>query len=293
MNLIYSEYEIIDFPNESLIVSSIGASKTCSLEILNILHKLKALKSSCIDDALLNSIILKYKLPPKDVFLFLQNAIGLKPQPSEIFFKKTLIVHDWKDKKEFENIIDQELTCDYEIVEDLESLYALASGKSCFIILVCMKYDYAKIKEAYFHLAELAPFSAISVAYVSGNTFRIDQPYVAEIGNPCHFCIIDRQLHYEKCGSSQNSWSALLNFCMDRNLSLPLQNLSFMQRCLAVGAITKKIKFHTEHTDEFHFQDNILTSTVVKFNKGIVGEESIAHWHCCTCLRSKNEKYTT
>lgn len=85
MNLIYSEYEIIDFPNESLIVSSIGASKTCSLEILNILHKLKALKSSCIDDALLNSIILKYKLPPKDVFLFLQNAIGLKPQPSEIF----------------------------------------------------------------------------------------------------------------------------------------------------------------------------------------------------------------
>lgn len=292
MNFDYSEYDIINLPNEALIVSSSGTSKTTSAKLLSVMQELKTQHRTRITKAQFNKIVLKHKLPQKEVYLFLQNAIGLKPEPSKTYFKKALIAHDWKEKKEFETIISQELTCEYEITEDLDSLLELAKGDSYFINIISMRYDYSKLKKLYFDLADSAPNSAISLAYLSGNTFRIDQPYLASIGNACHFCLIDRQLNYEKCSATRNSWSALLKFCIERNITLPAQQLSMLQRNLAIGAITKKIKLHTEHGREFRYQDNALSSMTVDLNKGSITEEPSPHWHSCNCLRSKDEKYT-
>jgi McbB family protein len=196
------------------------------------------------------------------------------------------------ENEEFETMIGQELTCEYEIVEDLDSLVELSKGNSYFVEIICMQYDYAKLKELYFNLADSAPCSAISVAYLSGNIFRIGQPYIASIGNPCHFCLIDRQLNYEKCNKTQNSWSALLNYCIERNIALPSQNLNLLQRSLAIGAIAQKIKLHAEHGRETRHQDNALSSMTIDLNNGSITEELCPHWHSCNCLRSKNEKYT-
>lgn len=292
MDLIFSEYDMISLPNESLIVSSHGASKTNSKKLIKLLRELKDQHQASITEASFNNLVLRNKLQQKSVYAFLQNAIGLKPQPSEIFFKKALIAHDWMENKEFKSMISQELTCEYEIVEELDSLLELAKGNAYFIKIICMQYDYAKLKKLYFNLADLAPCSAISVAYLSGNIFRIDQPYIASIGNPCHFCLIDRQLNYEKCNKTRNSWSALLNFCIERNIVLPSQNLNLLQRSLAIGAIARKIKLHTEHGSEFRYQDNALSSMTIDLNKGSITEELCPHWHSCNCLRSKNEKYT-
>lgn len=292
MNLIYSYYDIIDFPNESIIVSSIGVSKIASPKLLNALQELKKQHQTSIAKAHLDQILLKHELPQPETLLFLQSAIGLNPEPSDIYFKKTLILHDWEEKTEFEKIIEEELTSDYLITEDQESLSAIAMDHAYFICIICMRYDYQRLKKLYFDLADSTSHSAISVAYLNGNIFRIDQPYMPGIGNPCHFCLIDRQLNYEKCSSTKNSWSSLLKFCMERNTTLPVQKLSLLQRSLAIGAIIKKIKLHTENGQEFRYQDNSFSSMTVDLNSGLITEEPSPHWHSCNCLRSKNEKYT-
>lgn len=292
MNLVYSEYDVIKLPEESLIISSAGVSKTTSAQLLTVLQELKKHDRRCITKALFTELVLKNRLSQQEAFLFLQNAIGLKPQSPNIYFKKALITHDWKEKNELETIISEELICKYEIVGNPESLSKRAQGVSHFIVIICMQYNYSKLKTLYFDLADSSPNCAISVAYLSGNTFRIDQPHIANIGNPCHFCLIDRQLNYEKCNNTRNSWSALLKFCMERDITLPSQQLSVLQRNLAIGAIVKKIRLHTEDEQEYRYQDNALSSMTVDLNNGAITEEPSPHWHSCDCLRPKNEKYT-
>jgi McbB family protein len=293
MQLIFSEFDIINLPNESLIISTDGASKTDSKKLLIVLQELKKQQSQKISKALFDKVVSAQKLPLKETYSFLNFAIGLKNQPSEIYFKKVLIAHDWSNREEFEAIIDQEVKFVHEIVNDIDSLIDRARGNALLIKIICMQYNYSKLKDLYFCLADSSPSSAISIAYLSGDVFRISQPYIPSIGNPCHFCLVERQLNYEKFNESRNSWSALLNFCVDRNITIPAPNLSLLQRNLALGALTKKIKLHTEHNQGFRYQDNSLSSMTVDLNSGLITEELSPHWHSCTCLRSKYEKYST
>lgn len=94
MNLTYSNYDIVKLPNESLIVSSNGVSKLASTKLLNALLELKKQHITSIAEAHIDEILLKYELPKSEALRFLQSAIGLKPEPSNIYFKKTLILHD-------------------------------------------------------------------------------------------------------------------------------------------------------------------------------------------------------
>ena len=293
MQLIFSEFDIISLPNESLIVSTNGASKTDSKKLLIVLQELKKQQSPRIPKALFDKIVSTQKLPIKETYTFLNLAIGLRNQPSEIYFKKVLIAHDWSNPEEFKALIDQEVKFDHEIVNDLESLVDRAQDNAFLIKIVCMQYNYSKLKNLYFCLADSSPNSAISIAYLSGDVFRISQPYIPNIGNACHFCLIERQLHYEKINESKNTWSALLSFCVDRNITIPAQNLSLLQRNLALGTLMKKIKLHTEHNQGFRYQDNSLASMTIDLNSGLITEELNPHWHSCTCLRSKHEKYPT
>ena len=293
MQLTFSEFDIINLPeNESLIISTHGTSKTESKKLLNILQKLKNQENFSISKSQLNKIVSTHNLPLKDTYLFLSQAIGLKTQPSEIYFKKVLIAHDWHNQNEFEAIIDQEIKYNHEIFSNMNHLIDRAKVEAHLIIIICMQYNYSKIKKLYFCLAESSPSSAISIAYLSGNIFRISQPYIPIIGNACHFCLIERQLNYERIHESRNSWSALLNFCVDRHVTIPTQHLSLLQRNLAIGTLIKKIKLHTEHNQEFRYQDNSLASMSVDLNNGLITEELSPHWHSCTCLRSKHEKYS-
>ncbi|MGJ7518479.1 McbB family protein [Pseudomonas baetica] len=292
MNLIYSDFDIVDLPNESLILSNHSISKVASEKLISVLRNLKKRQHNSIKEMHLINILSKHELPQTEAMLFLQGAIGLKTQISDIYFKNLLIVHDWKDKTEIETALNQELTCKFKVIENLDTLLEDTKNQSCFICIICTRYDYAKLKKAYFSLADSNPRSAICVAYFNGNIFRIDQPYLSSIGNPCHFCQIDRQLNYEKCNNSRKSWSALLKFCMERNTTLPVQRLGLLQRSLAIGTVIKKIKLHTEDSQELRYQDNALSSITIDLNNGLITEEPNPHWHSCNCLRSKNEKYT-
>jgi McbB family protein len=293
MQLTFSDFDIINLPpNESLIISMTGTSKTESKSLLNVLLELKKQDTLNISKPQFNKIVAAHKLPLKDTYLFLSQAIGLKNQPSKIYFKKVLIAHDWSHRDELEAIINQEITFKHEIVSDMDSLIDRTKGDAFLIIIICTHYNYSKIKKVYFRLAESSPSSAISIGYFSDNNFRISQPYIPIIGNACHFCLIERQLNYEKINESRNTWSALLNFCVDRNVTIPARYLTLLERNLAIGALIKKIKLHTEHNQGFKYQDNSLSSMTVDLNSGLISEDLSPHWHSCTCLRSKHDKYS-
>ncbi|MDP9690422.1 UNVERIFIED_ORG: McbB family protein [Pseudomonas mohnii] len=292
MQMTFSDFDIINLPpNESLIISMTGTSKTESKSLLNVLRELKKQNAPNISKSQFNKIVATHELPLKDTYLFLSQAIGLKNQPPEIYFKQVLIAHDWCNRDELEAIINQEIKHKHEIVSEMDSLIDRTKGDAFLIIIICTQYNYLKIKKLYFRLAESSPSSAISVAYFSGNNFRISQPYIPIIGNPCHFCLIERQLNYEKINESRNTWSALMNFCVDRNVPIPSQQLTLLQKNLAIGTLIKKIKLHTEHNQGFRYQDNSLSSMTVDLNSGLISEELCPHWHSCTCLRSKYDKY--
>lgn len=292
MQLTFSEYDILNLSREPLLISSNGVSKINSLQLLSVLQELKTQHGTSIKKTLFNKIISDHKLAQKETYLFLENAIGLKPRPAEIYFKKVLITHDWKDHQELKTIINQELKCEHAIILEHDTLVNYAKNKAYFIKIICTEYNYAKLKKLYFDLADSAPLSAICVGYLSGGLFHISQPYIASVGNPCHFCTIERQINYERRKNTQNNWSALLSFCSERNIATPSQNLTLLQRSLALGAIVQKIKLHTEHGAGFRHQDNTFTSTTIDLSTGAITEELSPHWHSCNCLRSKNEKYT-
>lgn len=164
------------------------------------------------------------------------------------------------------------------LVESLQDL-------RCFIVLLCHSYNYNKVKELYFDVARASPKSAISVCWRMGNIFCVGQPYVAEIGNPCHFCIVDRLLNNESVVPAKNNWAGVLAFCKERHLDAPAKPLSLYQEMIVIGAIIKGVKFFTEYGEGNRYQDNILHGTYLKLNDGQIFEESNSHWYMCDCLR--------
>ena len=150
-----------------------------------------------------------------------------------------------------------------------------------------MEYNYTKIKDLYFKLAALSPQSAISVAYFTGTNFCISQPYIHEIGNPCHFCTIDRLSSYESTTESKNAWSKLLSFCRLKELAIPSKKLTLLQKNLALGLLIQQIKLYTEDDSNLKYQDSALQSASIDLTNGSISEDSAPHWFLCRCLRGE------
>jgi len=285
MQLNFSDYSLLNLRENTLLVSPCGAIKITSTKLKAALTELQSRGKTSIDDGRLNKILRTNKLPLRSTKLFLESTINLKAKPSEPYYKKILILHDWPEENELERIAEQELNSEYKFIYDNDALIEEANKEPQFIKIITTQYNYKKIKTLYFKLTHLAPTSAISVSYVGGNIFHIGQPHINDLGNPCHFCAIDRQLNYERRNASKNSWTKLMRFCQDHDITTPSQRLNLLQRNLAAGAIIRKIRFHTEHDVGRCFQDNVISSTVVNLNTGALIEEIIPHWHSCDCLR--------
>jgi len=286
MQLNFVDYSLLNLQKNTLLISNCGAIKITSKRLHSALVELKALGKTSIGTNELNQIFKKNKLSPENTSLFLKGAINLKPAASKPYYKKTIILHDWPKKYELETIVSQEINSEHDFVYNDEALVETAENGPDFIKIINMQYNYSRIKELYFKLIRIAPASAISISYLSGNTFHVGQPYTNELGNPCHFCIIDRQLNYERRSPSHNTWTTLMRFCHDHNIVTPSQHLNLLQRNLAAGAIIRKIRLHTEHDVGYRFQDNAVSSTSIDLDTGNLVEEIVSHWHSCDCLRA-------
>jgi McbB family protein len=276
-------YEILNFRSDNLVVSRKGVSKISSPSLLAALTKLKSYKS--ISKAEFLEILSEHGLNPEAAYGFLEKALSIKEDPGEIYFEKTIVAHDWDKTTDLEALLRSEIDTPLEISDISGSLKGIVSSKKCYIVIACMNYDYDFIKEIYFDLVSAAPDSAISVCYRSGNSFCISQPYLPKVGNPCHFCSIDRLINYEGYHSGRNTWSRLLHFCKNKHIAVPAESLNILQRSLVVGAIVKKIKLLTNPGSEYRYQDNVLQDSYVDFNGNFVRDVSASHWYMCDCLK--------
>lgn len=285
MNLNIQSYEILNFPSGDLLVSRRGVTKVNSRSLLAALRKLQNYTS--ISKVELDCMLSEHDLNPIAAFEFLEKTISIKEATGCLYFEKTFVLHDWDEGHTLEQLLKSEITTPLEVSEDIESLLNGVANKKYNIVILCKSYDYDHIKKLYFNLASVAPESAISIGYRTGGSFCISQPYLPSLGNPCHFCNVDRMLNYESYNASENHWSKVLNFCKDKHIAVPINSLSVLQRSLVVGALIKKIKLLTSPDAEHRYQDNILQETHVDFKGAFVRDVSVSHWHMCDCLSQR------
>ncbi|BCX67472.1 McbB family protein [Pseudomonas izuensis] len=283
MKLNIQSYEILNFTSENLLVSKRGVSKINSLSLLAALSKLQSYRS--ISKAELSDMLSEHGLNPDAAYEFLEKTISIKEATDDLYFEKAVVAHDWGEDSDLERLLKCEITTPLEVCESLDSLSDSVLGKNFYIVILCKNYDYDRIKEIYFNLADVAPGSAISIGYRTGSSYCISQPYLPRVGSPCHFCNIDRLMNYEGYKASKNSWSKLLRFCKSKHIAVPVNPLNVLQRSLVVGALIKKIKLLTSPDAERRYQDNILQETHVDFNGAFVRDVSTSHWYMCDCLR--------
>ena len=283
MKLHMQNYEILNFPTDNLVISEKGITKINSPSLLAALNKLQSHR--VISKTKLKEILSDHGLNPESAYDFLEKALSIKEAISNLYFEKTIVAHDWGESSDLERLLKSELTTHLEIHKISEALKKVVSKKRCYIVILCMNYDYDAIKKLYFDLVDIAPESAISICYRAGNSYCISQPYMPKIGNPCHFCSINRLINYEDHQSSKNTWSKLLQFCKSRHIAVPAKPLNILQQALVVGALIKKIKLLTNTGNEHRYQDNILQETHIDFKGAYSRDISTSHWYMCDCLR--------
>jgi len=276
-------YEILNFPAGNLVVSKRGVSKITSPPLLAALTKLKNYKNISKDE--FNEILSEHGLNPEAAYEFLERTLSIRESVGDVYFEKTIVAHDWSESSDFEALLRSEIDTPLEVRNISGSLRDVVLDRKYYIVIACMNYDYDFIKKIYFDLIGVAPDSAISVCYRTGNSYCISQPYLPKVGNPCHFCSIDRLINYEEYHSSKSTWSKLLQFCKSKHIAVPASPLNILQRSLVVGAIVNKIKLLTSPDGECRYQDNILQDSYVDFNGNFVRDVPVSHWHMCDCLR--------
>lgn len=281
MNITIPNYEILNFETESLVISEAGISKVHSQSLLQALRQIQL--SSVMTREELDEVFCENGLNACDAFKFLEKIIPLIAN-EEMYFEKTIIVHDWKGRTNFEDLFRQELSAALEIRNFSSDTVSSLSGGKYFIVLICYAYDYSSVKKLHFDMSKASPQSAITVCWPMGGFFCIGQPYIAEIGNPCHFCNVDRLVHSASIVSVKNEWARVLNFCKGKHASVPSKELSFYQELIVVGAIIRKIKFFTEPGTTRKYQDDVLYVSYLQLSDGQLYEEPASHWYMCDCL---------
>ncbi|MFT0475292.1 McbB family protein [Pseudomonas antarctica] len=283
MNIIIPNYEILNFETESLVVSDLGISRIHSQPLLKALRKLKL--SNVMSRGALGEVLTESGLNPNDAFEFLEGVIPFK-SVEEIYFEKTIVIHDWGGQADIENLFRQGISGCLEFKSFSSGVDKSIRELRCFIVLLCHSYEYESVKKLYFDLAQASPKSAISVCWQMGSVFCIGQPYIAQIGNPCHFCAVDRLINNESVMPARNSWASVLAFCRQQHVGVPVKPLSLYQEMMAVGAVIRMIRFFTEYNGGYKYQDNILYGAYLQLADGRIFEEPTSHWSMCDCLRA-------
>lgn len=132
MNIIVPDYQILNFETESLVISDLGISKVNSQPLLNAIRQIKL--SNLITREELEEVLSENGLNVKDAFEFLERIIPLKGV-DEIYFEKTIIVHDWEGRSYVESIFRKELSGAVEFQRFSDDVVELARDSRCFIVL--------------------------------------------------------------------------------------------------------------------------------------------------------------
>jgi McbB family protein len=281
MNITIPNYQILNFETESLVISEMGVSKVHSQSLLKALKTIQ-LSSSITKDEL-HAVLSENGLNADSAFGFLEKIIPFKVV-EELYFEKIIVVHSWENHEDYEKLFKQELSGSIEFKAFSDDIVKAIVGFRCFIVLLCHAYDYENLKKLHFDLARTSPRSAISVCWPMGGFFCIGQPYIAEVGNPCHFCTVDRLINNESVVPAKNNWGRVLDFCKAKHVSVPFNSLSLFQELIVIGGIIRNIKYFTESGALRKYHDEVVSTSYLQLSDGKIFQESSSHWYMCDCL---------
>lgn len=278
-------YEMLNFNSEKIIISEKGISKINSPLLWNALLDLKSIIGNDIHDEHLDKLIEKHDLPTNDTKSFLKTIVRFNTRTVDKYYDETFIIHDSDDARHMMKTIANEFEKKPTFIRFNELTIEKIKHEKNFFHFYCENYDYSNLKSTYFKLAEALPMSAFSVSHFTTHSFSFSQPYIPEIGNPCHFCEVDRACHYEEINAGSNSWIKLLQFGKERNISIPEKKPSSLHKALAFGLLNQRINLYTNNRGGCRYQDSIFSAAKINLNDGRITEENIPHWYLCRCLR--------
>lgn len=285
MELRISEFQIVELDPFTIIISEKGVVKIKSIPLVKALYELNqcTLQPTFTTKKYILEILEKYSLPPEETFLFLEQILTFQKKELTPYFAQIIIAHDWDD--EFEKTLTEELPSPIRTHKINKKLMDEISSPETFILIMPKDPHHHELKKIYYSIAFKYPKSALCVAMRIADFFYVSQPYLPELGTPCHFCNIDKISHTERVRPSANSWFSLLNFCHDHDLAAPKQTYTRLQRSLAIGLILERLKLWTYPGYGHRTQDRITSAAYINLLNGQTTEEQVAHWAMCECLR--------
>lgn len=277
----FDDFELIALSEETLIISTNRTSKTRNPMIFKILSSIKKDK---ITEDLLYKEIKKLNLPHKETMSFLLKSINLRKDPDQAWFDKVIILNDGLLTPPLMQHIAEAIDPPVEYTSKISEVARLAKNYVSFILLTPQNMSYTTLKHFYFEIAYSSTNSAICVGYIQAEKYCLSAPFIPEIGNPCHFCSLDRIIGLERTADSESGWPKLLKLCKDNNISMPARELDILESSLVAGSIIKKIKFYMGHSGSSRHQTEAFNSLSIDLRNGSILEESTPHWAMCDCI---------
>lgn len=287
MNIKICNYEILNFDNFNLVMSEKGLSTITSSPILEALTELEQYREVEIPATKLHEVLAARRINTPDVLTFLKKCLTIIERPKQKPYEKIVIIHDTDYEQQSLNLLKSELVGNATFCSLSRLEISDFKDKTNLIIFLTHDYNYAALKSMYFKIANTAPKSGILIAHYTPDHYCVSQPYFQEIGNPCHFCHIDRLLNYEEKQHSQNNWSQLLKFSSEHGCRIPNKKKSQLQKALAMGMLASRIKLYSGLSPSRRHQDTVLASASINLINGRINEEVIPHWVLCKCQRGK------
>lgn len=284
MDLHISDFQIIQTIDRSLIISEKGVTLIHSHPFLEALQNIRESNTTHLVQADIFTLFEKHGLVAEDAFAFLEQVVTIRKATTIPYFTQIIIAHDWSPA--LEEILTSELNNNFQAHPVNEHLLGKITDPHSLIMILARHYNHVQMKSLYFKIANAYPQSAICVALRTGDYFYVSQPFLSEVGGPCHFCNFDKTAYTERVRPTSGHWSSLLNFCIDNTLAIPQQPLTRLQEALATGLIIEKIKFWTLSGYAQRSQDRIMLASYMNLHNGQITEEHVNHWSMCDCLRS-------
>ncbi|WP_158526754.1 McbB family protein [Metapseudomonas furukawaii] len=282
MTINSTDFDLAITKKAALITTQKGIFRITSPEIIKALEWIKNQTAETnIEEIDLSE---KYNLTKNDWEDFLIATFPHSIRKPSYFSGATFITEEKSSLFYCKEIITSETRCKITYLTAAQDTSQQKCEKRYFVISA-LNYNYSDLKKKFFSLASSNPDSAISVIYSNGESIYISAPFIPSIGNPCHFCLIDKIIAFEK-NSPRGGWSKLLNHFIKQHEPIPLRRFTAYQRALTSGAIAKKINLHTQGSLTFRTQDCNLPNLAINLHSGESSEETIPHWTMCDCLRT-------
>lgn len=276
----------MNFDTATLVMSEKGLSRINSPAILEALKELQPYINHDIPAQKLKEILEPKPVNAVEATAFLYQCLNIVDSPISKPYEKVLIVYNDKAQIPALDLIKNETHLKTTTIAADQFDIKITCDKQYFIVLLQSRYDYHSLKSLYFTIASANPKSAVVVGYYTPAYYCVTQPYFFEVGNPCHFCHIDRLLNYETKKNSSNNWTQLLKFSNQHGYEIPCGVQTQLQQSLAMNLLISRINLFTSNSNAKRHQDSALSSTSINLMTGKIDEEIVPHWVLCQCQRS-------